>query len=509
MIYTICTYISIQSLKMSCITENQYDSLKITNQTVIAFYQSNPHINFESINLSIVEMLNSTSTSTSSISSALPILSSVKLDPQDQQKIKELDIFILNARESIRNLIATITCKYINAKSEYIRDFRSAAYETAPKELCEKTNQLFFENACSLLSATISIKFSNISDKTKIILQQFNKILTANTEQIFSKYSADKSATSSKIDEYLQNFESNSAHMMQAITQLLSECLTAFELRAKRVIEMINRREDPSFVSYYKLIYELNDLLHQLPKSTGDGEKFEHVLSQQFPTASIVRESETAETEYLLQRENKPAIYIETHDNREHNIGTSDVKRFLKNTIERSTNGILISQHTGITSKPNFHIEIHNNIVVVYLHKLAASPENIHIAADMVDSISSKLTDFCSISDNKYSIPKDILDDVNREYQQFILQKETIISGFKEQQKTLLSKLDEMRFGSLDKYLSTRYSTSKKQGYNCELCNSFNVSTLKGLAAHKRGCARKIQRGCPEPVDDYNLAKML
>jgi hypothetical protein len=495
---------------MSCISDNQYDSIKITNQQIIAFYQSNPHINFESINLSIIEILRQFRNGQDNSIPAIPVFPDIKhIEPiatADQQKIKELDSFLSNASESIRTLIATINRKYINAKSEYIRDFRSAAAETEPKELFEKTNQTFFEMACSLLSATISIKFSNISDKTKIILQQFNKILTANTEQIF--YKPEKSTFSSKIDEYLHNFESNSAHMIQAITQLLSECLAVFELRAKKAIELINGREDPSFAVYYKLIYELNDLLHQLPKSTGDGERFDNVLSQQFPTASVGRDSET---EYLLQRENKPAIYIETYDIREHNIGTSDVKRFLKRTIERSTNGILISQYTGITSKPNFHIEIHNNIVVVYLHKLATSPENIQIAAVMVDSISNKMTDFCSISDNKYSIPKDILDDVNREYQQFILQKEMIITVFKEQQKTLLSKLDEMRFGSLDKYLSTRYSTSKKQGYNCDLCNHFNVGTLKGLAAHKRGCARKIQREgvtSTELADNYDMEKL-
>ena len=486
--------------------DNQCDSIKITNKQIIAFYQSNPHINFETINLSIIEILRQfRNKQTENQFSAKPVFAS-QLESQDQQKIKELDSFISNTRESIRQLIASISSKYINAKSEYTRDFRSATAETEPKELFEKTNQTFFEMACSLLSATISIKFSNIGDKTKIILQQFNKILTANTDHIFHK--PEKSTFVHKIDEYLNNFESNSAHMIQAITQLLSECLVACELRANRVIELINRREDSNFTAYYKLIYELNDLLHQLPKSHGDAENFEHTLSRQFPTASVSRELDGTECEYLLQRENKSAIYIETHDNREHNIGTSTVKRFLKNAIERNANGILISQYTGITSKPNFHIEIHNNIVIVYLHKLAGSPENILIAADMADSISNKLTDFCSISDNKYSIPKDVLDDVNREYQQFILQKEMIISGFKDQQKTLLSKLDEMRFGALDKYLSTRYSTCKKQGYNCELCGNFNVGTLKGLAAHKRGCARKLQKCPAELVDANDMVKL-
>ena len=71
------------------------------------------------------------------------------------------------------------------------------------------------------------------------------------------------------------------------------------------------------------------------------------------------------------------------------------------------------------------------------------------------------------------------------------MQKETILTTMKESYKKLLSQIEEMRFTSLDKYLSTRYSYFKKQGYICNICNVFSVSTLKGLAAHKRGCTRK------------------
>jgi len=94
--------------------------------------------------------------------------------------------------------------------------------------------------------------------------------------------------------------------------------------------------------------------------------------------------------------------------------------------------------------------------------------------------------------DQKYNIPKDILDEINRDYQSFITQKEFLLSTLKESHKKLIGQIDDMRFVALDKYLSTRYSCCKKQGYICNLCNSFTVSTLKGLAAHKRGCNRKL-----------------
>ena len=31
-----------------------------------------------------------------------------------------------------------------------------------------------------------------------------------------------------------------------------------------------------------------------------------------------------------------------------------------------------------------------------------------------------------------------------------------------------------------------------KNGHRCDLCKNFNANNLKALAAHKRGCARKI-----------------
>lgn len=310
--------------------------------------------------------------------------------------------------------------------------------------------------------------------------------MSANTEQIFAKIGCPI-----KIEEYINNFDANSTHMIQAIVQLLSDALVNYETRARKMADSIKSSEDPSFTVYYKLIYELNDIIHQLPSQNNDEAiSFENLLSQAFPTASITSEHDS--NEFQLIRDNKSTIYIETHENRDNNIGVSDVKRFIKRTTENNSNGILVSQYTGITSKPNYHIEIHSNIVVVYLHKVQFSSETLQKATDMIDAISGKLTEFSSLSENKYSIPKEILDGVNREYQQFILQKEAIITGFKEHQKRILSQLDDMRFSTLDKYLSTRYSSCKKQGYNCDLCNSFNVATLKGLAAHKRGCIRKM-----------------
>jgi hypothetical protein len=40
------------------------------------------------------------------------------------------------------------------------------------------------------------------------------------------------------------------------------------------------------------------------------------------------------------------------------------------------------------------------------------------------------------------------------------------------------------------------------------MCNNFNVGTLKGLAAHKRGCARKIAGILTEHIDQVEKEKI-
>ena len=111
---------------------------------------------------------------------------------------------------------------------------------------------------------------------------------------------------------------------------------------------------------------------------------------------------------------------------------------------------------------------------------------------NIIDNLNMKFRQFKSQHDDDCSIPKDVLDTINNEYQLFLSQKTAVVELFKENQKKVLSQIDEIRFPSLDKFLSTKYSAPiQKPGLKCDMCKSFNANNLKALAAHKRGCARK------------------
>jgi len=90
-------------------------------------------------------------------------------------------------------------------------------------------------------------------------------------------------------------------------------------------------------------------------------------------------------------------------------------------------------------------------------------------------------------------IEKDVLDEINTEYQLFVSQKNAIIVNLREGQRKVISQIEEFQFPSLDKYLSSKYTAPMpKNGHKCDLCKNFNANNLKALAAHKRGCIRKI-----------------
>ena len=107
-------------------------------------------------------------------------------------------------------------------------------------------------------------------------------------------------------------------------------------------------------------------------------------------------------------------------------------------------------------------------------------------------------------------IPKDILDEINNEYQLFIVNKENLMNMCKENHKKLLSQLDELLITTLDKFLSTKFKNNiKKPIFKCDMCNNFNGINLKALAAHKRGCNRKNIVISNNTVVNYNSSNLL
>lgn len=216
------------------------------------------------------------------------------------------------------------------------------------------------------------------------------------------------------------------------------------------------------------------------------------LLSQIYPTGDIVLKDTNNYYDIIsMKRLKKPKILIQNITN-ESNVSTDQIATFNNILDEQNCCGIILSQKSGISNKQNFQIDIHNNNIIVYVHNANFANSIISSAIDIIDNLYQKIQDFSIKTGQEYSIPKDLLDNINNEFQLFIIQKTALIDMTKEYQKKILSQVEEFRFTTLHAFLSEKYSAPiQKTGFNCELCKSYSAHNLKALAAHKRGCLRK------------------
>lgn len=218
-------------------------------------------------------------------------------------------------------------------------------------------------------------------------------------------------------------------------------------------------------------------------------EQINKLLTRLFPTANI---AVTDNNYIIIKRDELPDIMI-SDKNCETNLTQHDIFTFETSlsSYSKKCNGILISQNSGISSKPNYYIDYTSDgCIIVYIHHCDYSAEKIQIAVDIIDNIFSKLISFQK--NIPLHIPSNILLEINREYQDFIMRKENIINTLKETTRVVLSQLDDIRFSTLNTYLAKHFDETKLQAeFTCTQCNRFVGYNLKSLSAHKRGCNRK------------------
>jgi hypothetical protein len=301
------------------------------------------------------------------------------------------------------------------------------------------------------------------------VLKNFQKSISDETSALL------KHVDTGSVKDFIHNFEMKAANMQQPIYAFIASS-------EERIQNNINCLKD---ITHGKTIASIGVV---------DDQPLIRILSQQYNTADIVSLPNNIPHSNILmmKRQYKQNIVIHSMTS-DRNIASEDTKQFVQLIDEHRCNGIFISQKSGIASKPNYHIDIQYGCVLVYIHHFEDSPCKINVAIDIIDNLSSKIklmNHSGGRGDN--SIPKEVLEEINKDYQHFVMQKEMIIGLFKESNKKILGQLEDMKFVALDKYLSTKFSPSAiKPGLKCDLCKQFNAHNLKALAAHKRGCLRK------------------
>jgi hypothetical protein len=464
------------------------EKIIVKNKRLVSFYSDNPSIDFEAVNLLFLDLiekltLDMNSTMTSTINSQ--ILSSVNELKQDNKSIHS------NIKLLYSDLNNSINSKFQDSKREYIEETKNIIFNNFSQNN-DFISNLLIQNTSQLVDKTTILLNDIIPKSNETQYRQlessmtlFQKSIEEDTKKLLNAVDKEDS-----LDKFYNVFETKSNNLL---LQPLYSFINATEERINKNVSSIN--DSNSISSHEKIFTDLSDFLGKYRNSSYKGQfgenQLETVLNQLYPTGEILNTTGTsASCDFRVNRQNLPTILFETK-NYDRNVTIDEVKKFIRDIDQQKCHGIFLSQHSGITSKQNYQIDIKGSNILVYVHNVDYCPNTIKIAADIIDSLSDKLSEI-EDSNEIISIPQEVLDDINKEYATFIERKSKIIEYSKEFIKKLSTDVDDIKFPSLSKYLSMKCgSILNDETITCDICHQFKANSNKALAAHKRACKRK------------------
>ena len=456
----------------------------INNKRIHDYYNANKNVNIESMNLILLdfmEQLGNDMTKVLSNSVFGEILSNVKDIKLQVNSFN--DNFALKLQEHNMSFIETTKMVIGMASSENN----------------EKVAHLLNRNTDSFIERITSSIPKTQEDTNKKIQESLISFQKTINEDIKSYLSSNNSETSLK--DFISSLDSKILAMQQPIYTFISS-------NQEQLNTKLNSLRDDSVVNKTaneKVMSDLNDFLTKYKTSSQfKGQCSENmlgnILNKMYPTAEVINTTALkASGDFILKRTGKQTILLE-NKNYEANVNLDEIKKFLRDVNEQKTHAIMMSQFSGIVSKPNGFIEINDGKVIIYLHQVDYSQERIKMAIDVIDNLSERLEEISNVDDNDgYVIKKDVLDRINDQFQLFISQKEMIITTVKETNKKLLSQIEDMKMPDLSLFLNDKYASIQNQQFACELCN-LPFQNKRSLAAHK-----KIHKGTKNETTEINV----
>jgi hypothetical protein len=408
----------------------------------------------------------------------------------DMTKVLSNSVFgeILSNVKDIKQQVNSLNDQMALKLQEHNKSFIETTkliISSSSSENTDKIAQLLNRNTDSFIER-INISIPKTQDETNKKIQEnlvtFQKSLN---EDIKSYLSTNNSETSLK--EFISSLDSKITAMQQPIYTFISS-------NQEQLNSKLSLLRDDS-VSYKsaneKVMSDLNEFLTKYKTSSQfKGQYSENmlgnVLNKMFPTAEVLNTTALkASGDFLLKRTDKQTILIE-NKNYETNVNLDEIKKFLRDVNEQKIHGIMMSQYSGIVSKPNGFIEINDGKVLIYLHNVDYSAEKIKMAIDVIDILSERLEEISNVEDiDGCVIKKEVLDKINDQFQLFLSQKEVVLTTIKEMNKKLMTQIEDMKIPDLSLFLNEKYASIQNQQFVCEICN-LPFQNKRSLASHKK-----------------------
>jgi hypothetical protein len=456
--------------------------IKITDETILAFYKENTGLDFVAMNHIFINILNSLSTNLS--------------ENMNTTMMSKIFSLVNDIHSNLNVIKSDIIIKFHESKKEYIEDLKTL-FSNSSLTNNEKINTLIEKNNDALLTKTTLLVNDIIPrNQEKNYLQIENCIksfcssITKDTTRLLELNTKDDS----NIDDIIDNIDTQFSKMITTIQQPIFSFLQSSEERTNTGIQQVKEHLSINQNNQAKLTTELNDFLNKYKNnssSKGNVSEAElyYMLQSIMPSDEIIKvSSDTASCDFKVVRmdKSKSTILFENKDY-SRSVTTDEVKKFERDLQLQKIHGIFISQKSPITFKKQFQIDIINGLIHIYIPNAEYDTNKIKIAIDIIDSLSIKLYAISNTS-NEYSISKDDLDEILEEYKFFITQKLQMIETIRSVTKQLIDKMEDIQLPKLKKLFIKIGNIENDNDFKCTLCNSWSGKNKASLGAHIRNC---------------------
>jgi hypothetical protein len=400
-----------------------------------------------------------------------------------------------NLTSQILNGIANIQSQLTNQQNEYDKQLFLKLTQFK-KEYIDDLKMILSSNIADKIAPLIKDSNGNILDKTQILMTE---LFPKNNEHLSKQINESiKSVGLFIMEEIGKRSKLDDEPLSQSS---LDGFIKSIDAKFDNVIDstrkMVDSNKDATLSQFSSitssqnsLLSEVKDVLKKMENCSSKGKISENIvlniLRGLFPSAEVEYVGSQKESgDIMIHRKDKQKILVENKCYESRQVTSDQVKKFIHDVDTQNCSGLFLSQEGGIVNKENFEINIHNRNVLLYIHNVNYDPEIIKIAIDIIDSFKSKLDEITLTDD--YTISKDTLDEINKEYQLFLEQKLAQLKMVKEFSQKMIKHIECIELPCLEKMLSSRFGYINSGKFICEKC-SFVGKNLLALSVHKRSC---------------------
>lgn len=470
----------------------------LKSERSIKFYTDHPNLDFEAVNLIFIDLLEkliNNMNNTLSENLSIDILKELSSNIINiEKKIDEDNKLLKTIQDNTKTDISTLKTNIdnsISSQKEYIITSIRDIFKNKDNDNTQFIHKLISDNHL-LLEEKITKHLDNIPKELQNLtisktdfcneLQKTHLSIGKELNNFISSQQSKESIAdniSSVIDTKYNEFNSS---ITARVETLLSSSITT---NNSNLTNILDRLKPMKSIEEYFVTNNNSNI-----KGKRGETKLEPILSSILPNANIINSSGVSESgDFIIERNDKPTILIDTKDYNT-SIPKKEVDKIIRDIEKKKCNGILISQNSGVSLKYDFEINIHNNFIIIFLHNVKYNEDKISIAIQIIDMLFPIVQQQHNMEHE--TISSEQLNLINKEFQEIIKQKKIIIEKIEQHNKDIIKEVSKIDIPTLSSILTSKFSQSEKINYICDICNNYSGKNTRALAAHKRGCQKKL-----------------